>query len=184
MRVCRTDRLYHYLLHGADGLDLLLREGIRPLSARPENERWQAVQRSRPGFFETLYDLFARPVLRVPYHNSGVFLTPIDFRLMPGTRLTHVARLARALTAVPAERAALTYAWEGRRIAVPVSPAALEEAADLWMEEPVRAWFGRDPTMMFFFVPQVAVYPEGGMAVQAEWLEDALAAPDGRRPEA
>lgn len=171
MIVCSTDRLYHYLLDGDATLDSILEHGLLPLSDMPESERWQALERDMPGFYRDLYALFAEPVLRRPYSNSGVFLTPIDFRRMPDLPLAAHTRIAVPLAALDTWSAALTYELGGRRIVLPVSAATLEETARLWPEEMVRSWFGRDPGKLFLYVPQVASYREGGIRVRPEWVE-------------
>ena len=157
MGVISTTRLFHYALHAGADLSGIAREGLRPLSDFPESERWLEIEAEIPGFFEALYERVARPVLGLPYENSGIFLTPIDFRALPGTLLHDRDRLAVPVDRIDASRAVLT--WDlGERVALPFGPAALGEAAALWDEELVRAWFARDPTRLFFHVPQVATY--------------------------
>lgn len=171
MWVCSTDCLYHYLLGEPAAAASILRTGLLPLSAMPDSARWREIEAARPGVFEQLYGLFAEPILRQPYRNSGVFLTPIDFRRLPETHLALAARFAVPVAALPLDRAALTYELDGRRHVLPVTPEHLEHAAAQWTAERVREWFGRDRSRMFFFVPQVAVYPESGIPVRPEWLE-------------
>lgn len=171
MNVCSTDRLFHYLLGGEEVLDSILERGLLPLSAFPESERWQQIEQVRPGFYQWIYETFAEPVVRKPYTNSGVFLTPIDFRLLPDTSLYKVARIVIPLSTIECSTSGLTYELDGQRVVLPLSASTLEEAARLWPEGMVRTWFGRDRTRLFFHVPQVAVYQEGGIPVRPEWVE-------------
>ncbi|HEX5502421.1 MAG TPA: hypothetical protein VFW96_07335 [Thermomicrobiales bacterium] len=87
MRVCNTDRLYHYLLGGADALPGICARGLLPLSAMPESPRWRTLEQVRPGFHREIYALFAEPVLGRPYRHSDVFFTPLDFRRLPDLAL-------------------------------------------------------------------------------------------------
>lgn len=165
-KVCRTDTLYHYLLSGDDSLPDILRRGLLPLSAFPESERWQQFE----SFYRSLYAQWAEPLLG-PFRNSGVYFTPIDFRQLPGSYLHTRTRIAIPLSEIPAERAVLTYELDGRRTVLPLTPEALEEAAAIWSAELVRTWYARNPEMSFYYVPQVAVFPEHGIAVQPGWVE-------------
>lgn len=180
-RVCATDRLFHYLLNAADAeaerevRERVLAGGLRPLSDFPESERWQRIQAMLPGFFELLYRLFAEPVLQRPYTNSGVFLTPIDFRRLPGSLLYARARFAVPLDAVDQAQAVVTWEWEGQRVSRPLSPESLEEAAGLWTADRVREWFGKDQSRLFYYVPQAAVYQDGGIRMRPEWWEPGTA---------
>ena len=171
--VCRTDRLYHYLLGEPPDVAPILAHGLLPLSAMPQSAKWRAVEAARPGIFRSLYGLFAEPVLGSEYRNSGVFLTPIDFRLLPDMTLALAPRVALPLSAVPVEHSALTYELGGHRHVSPVTAAKLARTAEIWTENLVREWFGRDRSMMFDYVPQGAVYPEGGIPVRSEWFEAA-----------
>lgn len=173
MQVCSTERLYHYLLNGEESLPAILANGLLPLSAMPESSRWRQLEAEHPGFYRGLYAQFAEAVLRRPYSNSGIFLTPIDFRLLPELALVRVARISFPLDAIERESAVLTYADDGARVALPLTPETLAATARRWPSEAVRAWFGRDRSKLFFHVPQVAVYREGGIPVRAEWLERA-----------
>ena len=149
----------------------ILSSGLLPLSARPESERWQLLERARPGLYREFYALHFEAVLRRPYRNSGVFLTPIDFRRLPDLPLARTARVALPVSAIDQGSAVLTYEREGRRVTLLFTPESLTEAAQLWTDAAVREWFGRDPSRLFFFVPQVAVYPEGAIPVRPEWVE-------------
>lgn len=168
--VCRTDVVYHYLLSGDDVLPSILERGLLPASAFPESERWRRTE----SFYRWLYAQWAEPLLG-PFRNSGVYFTPIDFRQLPGSRLFSRTRIAVPVSAIPAECAVLTYELDGRRTVLPLTPAALEGAAQIWTEERVRAWYGRNPNMNFYYVPQVATFPEHGIPVQPEWVEQVKA---------
>ena len=166
--VCRVDTLYHYLLAGDDNLPGILSRGLLPLSAFPESERWQRFE----PFYRWLYAQWAEPLLG-PFRNSGVYFTPIDFRRLPGSYLYKRTRIAVPLAALPAERAVLTYELDGQRIIAPLTTEALEQAAAIWSAEMVKAWYARNPNMSFYYVPQVAVFPEDGVPVQPGWVERA-----------
>lgn len=166
--VCRTDTLYHYLLGGDEALPGILSRGLLPLSAFPDSERWQKAE----PLYRDLYAQWAEPLLG-PFRNSGVYFTPIDFRQLPGSYLYNRTRIAIPVAEFPAERALLTYELEGRRTIVPLTSEALEQAAAIWSADLVKAWFARNPRMSFYYVPQVAVFPEGPVAVQPSWVERA-----------
>ena len=86
--VCSTTHLFHYMFNpNQDSLDSFMQNGIRPLSDFPESERWKQLEEHMPGFYKDLYKMMAEPVLKKPYTNSGIFVTPIDFRLLPNTYL-------------------------------------------------------------------------------------------------
>ena len=174
MVVCRTDRLYHYLIGGEGALAAILERGLLPLSAQPESVRWRAIEREWPGFYRGIYATFAEPLLQRPYRHSGVFLTPIDFRRLPDLPLAATARIALPLAAVERDSAALTYVLEDRRLVLPLTPGTLAEAARRWPAAMVRAWFGRDQSKLFWFVLQVAVYQEGSIPIREEWVEPAV----------
>jgi hypothetical protein len=169
--VCRTDRLYHYLLGGEDAIPAILEQGLLPLSALPESERWRRIEAERTGFFRDLYTTFALPVLQRPFRHSGVFLTPIDFRLLPDLPLASTARITLPLTAIECQHATLTYELGGQRVVRPLAPETLEQTARAWPASRVRAWFGRDQSRLFFYVPQVAVYQDGTIPVRPDWIE-------------
>jgi hypothetical protein len=167
MVVCSTTHLYHYLLHGDGLLESILEQGLRPLSAMPENPRWQ----QQSDFFRGIYSLLAEPVLKRPFTNSGIFLTPIDFRRLPGSSLERRTRIAVPVGAIPPDHAVLSYELDGNRVVLPLTPDKLAAVAQLWPAAMVTEWFGRNPNMNFFYVPQVAAVPEGGIAVQPAWVE-------------
>lgn len=170
--VCRTDRLYHYLFQADEGrIASMLEAGLQPLSAFPDSPRWREIQEVQPGFFERLYEMVAAPVLDRPYDNSGVFLTPIDFRLLPGTFLHDKPRFAVPVEQLDPAWTAVTYVLDDERVSLPLSEATMQAMAELWDESMVRSWFGRDQTKVFFYVPQVAAYQPGGIPVRAADLE-------------
>ncbi|MFO7274315.1 MAG: hypothetical protein DIU55_005550 [Bacillota bacterium] len=166
--VCRVDTLYHYLFGGEESLPGILSRGLLPLSAFPESERWQRLE----PIYRSLYAQWAEPLLG-PFRNSGVYFTPIDFRMLPGTFLHQRTRIAVPLSTIPADRAILTWELDGERTILPLSREALEQAAALWTVDLVRAWFARNPRMSFYYVPQVAVFPDGAIPVQPGWVERA-----------
>ncbi|MHB9146559.1 MAG: hypothetical protein ACYC5Y_14670 [Symbiobacteriia bacterium] len=137
----------------------------------PESARWQQLQLTRPHLYEEVYQQIGAPVIHRPYSNSGVFLTPIDFRVLPDLPLARMARIAIPAEAIDADRSSLTYELEGRRLVLPVSAATLAETARLWPEPVVRQWFGRIRNMLFYHLPQVAVYVDEGIRVLREWVE-------------
>jgi hypothetical protein len=102
--------------------------------------------------------LVAEPVLRVPYAGSGVFLTPIDFRVLPGSLLEGRVRLRIPISRIDGSRAVVTWHAEGDRVSLALDENSLARAAAEWPAERVTEWFGRDPTRLFFHVPQVATY--------------------------
>lgn len=174
MKVCSTDCLYHYMLRGDNSLKLVLKNGLLPLSCFPESDEWKRLEEALPGFYKTIYETFAQPVIQKPYSNSGVFLTPIDFRLMPGSLLTRHARVVVPLEAVDPAHAALTYVLDEERVSLPLNTGNLEQAAAIWTDAMVGEWFAKKPNMIFFFVPQVAVYQEGGIPVDPAWFQPAV----------
>lgn len=171
MMVCCTDRLFHYLLGGDGALESILERGLLPLSSFPESERWRQIERVHPGFYKWIYETFAEPVIKKPYTNSGIFLTPIDFRRLPESSLARAARVVLPVSAIEPSSAGVTYELDGQRVVLPLSPDTLQETARLWPPDMVRNWFGRDRSKLFYHVPQVAAYQEGGIAVKPEWVE-------------
>jgi hypothetical protein len=156
--VVSTTHLFHYAVVPDADFDAILREGLRPLSDFPDGDRWQEIERHAPGFFERLYALVAEPVLERPYERSGIFLTPIDFRLLPGTLLHDRARLRIPVERIEADEAVLTWERDEGRVSLPFGPDGLERARREWDADEITSWFGRDRTKLFFHVPQVAAY--------------------------
>jgi hypothetical protein len=58
-------------------------------------------------------------------------------------------------------------------VTLPLTNEVLEDIAELWTEEMVRRWFAVDPTKMFFYVPQVAIY-QGHVIVDQDDFEASL----------
>ena len=157
--VCSTaHQFHHFFSPDPDARDSALRQGLRPLSDFPDSARWKELEREMPGFYERLYEILAAPLLDAPYRNSGIFLTPIDFRLMPGTFLHDKPRFREDNDRIDPATAVITYVLDGERVALPFTEASLQRAASIWDEDMVREWFGKDPTKAFFYVPQVAAY--------------------------
>jgi hypothetical protein len=161
MDVVSTTHLFHYAVARDSDFDAILREGLRPLSDFPDSDRWREIEQHAPGFFERLYSLVAEPVLGVPYERSGIFLTPIDFRLLPGSLLHDRARINIPVERIDSGSAVLTWERDDGRISLPFAPTSLERARREWDADAIESWFGRDPTRLFFHVPQVAAYQPG-----------------------
>lgn len=171
MRVCSTTHLYHYFFEPEAGaLDSILQDGIRPLSDFPDSERWRRLEEHIPGFYRGVYELVAAPVLEQPYANSGIFITPIDFRLLPGTNLHDKSRFVIPIERIDPSQAVLTYVLDEERVNLPLTAEHLEETATRWDADLVTTWFGIDPTKVFFYVPQVAAY-QGRVDVTASDYE-------------
>jgi hypothetical protein len=169
--VSSTTHLYHYMFYPDPGAERsFLENGIRPLSDFPDSERFRQIQEHMPGFYENLYKLFAEPVLQKPYQNSGIFITPIDFRLLPGTFLAEKPRFNIPVERLDPTWSVLTYVLDDERVSLPYSTETLQQTAALWDEEMVRRWFGIDNTKVFFYVPQVAAY-QGVIEVTSEDYE-------------
>jgi hypothetical protein len=173
MRVCSTDHVFHVLLNTGDEiLSSILEHGLRPLSDFPESDRWRQFNEQMPGFFEDLYEMMARPILQLPYMNSGIFVSPIDFRKMPGSLLFARTRIKIPLSRIDPAFACLTYEIDGERVALPLTDHNLRETADLWTDDRVGEWFAKDRSKIFFYVPQIAVYQPGGIPVEAADIEN------------
>ena len=170
VKVCTTDRLYHYLFNGEESIDAILAEGLLPLSALSNQPRWLSLNQRFPDLFKSLYTLFAEPILKEPYRNSGIFLTPIDFRKMPDQPLSGFRRIVVPTTALDATMTTITYEWMAKRVVMAFSQTSLEQVRDLWTDDLVRSWFGRDRYRLFFSVPQVVSY-QGNVPIQHSWVE-------------
>ena len=170
MEVCHTDRLYHYILNGDEAIDAIVEQGLLPLSAMPDHPRWLSVRTLYPHHFESLHKLFAEPVAATPCRNSGIFLTPIDFRALPDQSLSRYRRLTIPLAAIKPTEAAVTNEWEATRIVLPLSEDTLKEVQNRWTADVVRTWFGRDRHRLFFHVPQVVTYQER-IPIPSEWVD-------------
>jgi hypothetical protein len=157
--VCSISDLFHYLFNpNQDALDSFLQNGIRPLSDFPESERWKQLEEHMLGFYKNLYKMIGEPVLQKPYVNSGVFITPIDFRLLPDTYLHDKPRFCIPVERIDPAETVLTYVLNDEPINLPFTAENREKTAALWDAEMVKQWFGIDNTKVFFYVPQVACY--------------------------
>ena len=95
VEVCREEEVvYHYVLSDVADAPSIVAHGLLSLSAMPESRRRQAIEATLPRCFRSLFGPFAEPILRRPYRTSGVFLTPIDFRRMPGAWPAKAGRFA------------------------------------------------------------------------------------------
>lgn len=166
-----TEHLFHYFLSGdQDSRKPVLEEGLRPLSDFPESQRWHLIERHEPGFFRKIHRLWAAPVLADEYTNSGIFLTPIDFRAGGPKWMHERPRLRIPLNRVDPAKSVLTYKQLGQRRSFLLSEDALVKAAQLWSPAEIEAWLGKDPEKLFYFVPQVVTY-QGRVLVRPEDLE-------------
>ena len=133
MKVCSTEFAYHSFLNKQDNsLPSILADGLRPLSDFPDSERWKQIEAHMPGFYENLYNAVAKPILGKPYANSGVFISLIDFRLLPASTLFDARRIRIPLSRLDPAYAVLTYVWQDQRVSLPLTPETLAETAELW----------------------------------------------------
>ena len=123
-----------------------------------------------PGFFENLYGMMAKPVIQKPYRNSGIFITPIDFRRLPDSIMYAKPRFEIPVSRIDPGLAVLSYVIAEERISLPFSSENLEKSAAYWNAERVTRWFAVDNTKVFFYVPQVAVYQDV-IPIEAEDLD-------------
>ena len=65
----------------------------------------------------------------------------------------------------------LTYVIEEERVSLSLTADNLEKTAEIWTAEMVQTWFAKDPSKMFYYVPQIAVYQPQGIAVNREDVE-------------
>ncbi len=157
--VCSTTHVFHYMINPEmNEVQTFLENGIRPLSDFPESARWQQIHKHMPDFYENLYYLIAQPILLSPYSNSGIFVTPIDFRKLPGTELQLSPRFKIPLDRLDPQWTVVTYVLFDERISMPFDLDVMKEVSRTWKEDLVRKWFGIDRTKLFFYVPQVAAY--------------------------
>ncbi len=157
--VCSTTHLFHYMFNpNQEALDSFLQKGILPLSDFPESERWKQLEAHMPGFYEKLYDMMAKSVLQKPYANSGVFITPIDFRLLPGSYLHDKPRFRIPGERIDPELTVLSYVIDDERLSLPFTAENRQNVATLWDAEMVNRWFAVDNSKIFFYVPQAAAY--------------------------
>ena len=169
--VCSATYLFHYMFNpNQESLDSFLENGIRPLSDFQDSQRWIELEEQMPGCYENLYKMLAEPVLKKPYTNSGIFITPIDFRLLPGTYLYDKPRFRIPLERLEPEMTVITYVLDDERFVLPFTTEQLENIASIWDEKKVRRWFAVDQTKVFFYVPQVAAY-QGKIEIQRDDFE-------------
>lgn len=171
MPVCKNDVLYHYLLENNSNATSFIDKGLLPLSAFPESTAWKNLEKVLPGFYQQLYELIAEPIIKQPHINSGVFLTPIDFRLIPGSYLSDHTRIAIPREIIDPDCAVLTYVFDEERVSLPLSEENLKQAASLWPADKIKQWFAKNPNMIFFYVPQVVVYQDRGIPIKADWIQ-------------
>jgi len=157
--ICSSTHLFHYMFNpNQDSVDSFLQNGILPLSAFPESDRWKELEEQMPGFYENLYKMIAEPVLKKPYTNSGVFITPIDFRLLPESFLYDKPRFNIPISQIDPEMTVLTYVIDDERVLLPFTAENRQNIAALWDAEMVKRWFNVDNTKAFYYVPQAAAY--------------------------
>ncbi len=177
MQVCSTTHLFHYSFSAdAEHVSAILDTGIRPLSDFPDSPRWRELEAEMPGFYRRLYSMLAEPVLGLPYTNSGVFVTPIDFSLLPGTFLHDKPRFRLPVDRFDPARSVVTYVLDDDRSSFALSEDTLRRAADIWDADLVRTWFAKDTSKAFFYVPQVVTY-QGRVAVETGDYEPGGAPP-------
>jgi hypothetical protein len=169
--VCSTTHVFHNFFNSEPALiQSVLENGLRPLSDFPESERWQQIEKEMPGFFAQLYEMIAAPIVKKPYENSGIFVSPIDFRLLPGSFLHDKPRAVIPISRMDPAVSALTYVLDGERISLRVNEQTLQRTSEIWTADMVNEWFARDHTKVFFFVPQLVTY-QGQIEVGAEDFE-------------
>ncbi len=172
MPVCSTEFVFHALFNLRDGLiESILKNGLRPLSDFPDSERWRRIETHMPGWFEKLYREFAQPVIQRPYLNSGVFVSPIDFRLLPDSLMHNKARVKIPVSRIDPDYAALTYVLNDQRVVLRLTAQNLQDTSALWTAPMVTEWFGKDDSKLFFYVPQIAVYQPEGIHVEPTDIE-------------
>jgi hypothetical protein len=173
MRVCSIEYVYHALLNPEfDKVEAILKDGLRPLSDFPDSERWKQMEKHMPGFYEGLYEAIARPVIKKPYNNSGIFVTPIDFQKLPDSMMNNKTRIKIPVAHLDPAYCVLTYVLNEERVSLELTSENLEVAADIWTAEMVRAWFAKDRSKLFYYVPQVAVYQPQGISVKHDDIEE------------
>ena len=175
MTVIDTNNLYHYSFQAvSDGMQQIMTEGLRPLSDFPESQRWQEIESHMPGFYQMLYETMGGlQIIGKPYTNSGIFLTPIDFRQLPDSVLYDKPRLRIPLSRIDTGNAFLMYVLNDQRISLPVTPETLQETARIWTAAMVTQWFAKDTSKIFFYVPQIAVY-QGHITIEPDDYQPAL----------
>ena len=164
--ICSTKIAYHYLFNDTpEVIDSIKNNGLQPLSNFPNSKGWQQINDAFPDFFEKLYGKFAKPVIQKPYLNSGVFLTPIDFKLLPDSIVSNKGRLEIPIAKIDPEWAVITYVYNDKRVSLTFSKENLENSSKLWNKQLVERWFGVNKERLFFYVPQIVTYQPGGVKV-------------------
>lgn len=175
MRICSTTHVFHALLNSEfSTIEPILKNGLRPLSDFPESERWQDLEKRMPGFYRKLYEQIAQPVLKLPYSNSGIFVTPIDFQKSPSRFMNNKVRINIPITRLDPQYCVLTYVLNEERISLALTPENLEKTAEIWDADMVHAWFAKDTTKVFYYVPQIAVYQPQGIPVTQADIEELI----------
>lgn len=172
MRVCSTEYVYHAMLNPEfDKVEIILKDGLRPLSDFPESERWKQMEEHRPGFYKYMYEGIAQPIIKKPYSNSGIFVTTIDFQKLPDSFMNNKTRIKIPISQLDSSYCVLTYVINEERVALELAEENLEKAADIWTAEMVQEWFAKDRSKLFYYVPQIAVYQPQGISIQRENIE-------------
>lgn len=173
MRVCSTEYVYHAMLNPEfDKVEAILKDGLRPLSDFPESDRWKQLEKHMPGFYQNLYEGIAKPITKKPYSNSGIFVTTIDFQKLPDSFMNNKNRIKIPVAELDPVFCVLTYVLNEERVALELTQENLEKAAQIWEADKVMEWFAKDPTKIFYYVPQVAVYQPQGIPIRREYLEE------------
>ena len=173
MRVCATEYVYHALLNPEfDKVEAILKDGLRALSEFPESDRWKQLEEYMPGFYKNLYETIAQPIIKMPYSNSGIFVTTIDFQKLPDSFMNNKTRIKIPIADLDPTYCVLTYVLNEERVSLELTPENLEKAADIWTAEMIGEWFAKDNTKIFYYVPQIAVYQPQGIPVRRENIEE------------
>lgn len=174
MIVCETQYLFHYSIQAvSEGMTGIMKDGLRPLSDFPDSERWQQIESAVPGFYKMLYEqMGGLKIIQKPYTNSGIFLTPINFRKLPGSLFYDKPRLRIPLSRIDTDNAFLMYVLDDERISLPVTSETMQDMANIWTADMVTTWFAKDQRKIFFHVPQIATY-QGHVPVEESDYETA-----------
>jgi len=173
MRVCSTNYVYHSLLNPEfDKVEPILNDGLQPLSNFPNSDRWQQIEKHMPGFYKNLYKNVAQPIIKKPYTNSGIFVTPIDFQQLPASLMYNKTRIKIPMTRLDPAYCVITYMLNDERISLALTPENLEETAIIWNADLVNTWFAKDKAKMFYYVPQIAIYQPHGIPIERDDIEE------------
>jgi len=173
MRVCSTNYVYHSLLNPEfDKVEPMLKDGLQPLSKFPNSDRWQQIEKHMPGFYKNLYENVAQPIIKKPYNNSGIFVTPIDFQKLPALLLYNKTRIKIPMTRLDPAYCVITYILNDERLSFALTPENLEQTAVIWNADLVNTWFAKDKTKMFYYVPQIAIYQPQGIPIEFDDIEE------------